>query len=111
MANHTFDQYKDLMPFVVEACNLKGLMESDSKLIGGVASWLFMFKMSEELTDVELDRVHRMFWDAFNERVKGQMPSEMRAKCIEAVNQWTNINVTIGGDIDILATEMWESIH
>lgn len=108
MAKHSLEEYKKLMPYVVGACEGMGLMKSDPALFEGVASWLFMARMVDELSDEELSKVHEMFWDAFNARCGGRVPDDIIRKSMEAVNSWGNINITIGGDIFDYALEGFE---
>jgi hypothetical protein len=105
------EQYKELMPFIVRTCSIMGLMESDPKLFEGVASWLFMFRMTEELSEFEIFQIHKMFWDALNQSIGGKIPSDIIAKCVDAVESWGNINITIGGDIIEYAIDMWNESH
>lgn len=105
MAKRSLDEYKKLMPFVLHTCIGMGLMQNDSALFEGVASWLFMARMVDELSDKEVSMVHEMFWNEFNAACGGQVPEDIINRSIQAVNSWGNINIKIGGDIFDYALE------
>ena len=111
MANRSLEEYKKLMPFVVGACEGMGLMKSDPDLFGGVASWLFLARMVDGLSDEELSKVHELFWDAFNARCGGRIPNDIIRRSIQAVNSWGNIDITTGGDIFDYAIEAFEDFN
>ena len=111
MAKRSLEEYKKMMPFVVGACEGMGLMKSDPVLFEGVASWLFLARMVDELSDEELSKVHEMFWDAFNARCDGRIPKDIIEKSIQAVNSWGNINITTGGDIFDYAMENFDDFN
>lgn len=116
MANHTQEQYVDLIPFVLDTFVCLKLINDEKKLFNGLRAWIFLWSQIEELTEKEQHYQIELFWKEYSKYSEGVTEQYIRDVLVPAVfsdylSTQNIIDIRLAGNIVDMSINLWERSH
>lgn len=113
MANHTQEQYADLIPFVLDAFVCLKLVNDEKKLFNGLRAWIFLWSQIEELTEKEQHYQIELFWKEYSKYSKGITEQYILDVLVPAVfsnyaSTQSIMDIRLAGNIIDMSINLWE---